>query len=253
MGFSGEGYELRVRGAWLMDVNRRWQEFAGFLIPGDELPTAESLEALVHSMPSAENAAERALLKGTLLDFAFRWSALVHARFHAGRQCSCVFASLEPLGQRWRVGPLCDASVVHEWATSCGAISERLRHRQSARDLAALLIDRYHEHQALRAYAAARGEDATKLRRGFRDEFGCTPHVFLARVRVAAAMPMLAGGDKTESVALRVGYRSRKGLNKTLEKLTGLKPSDVRNLPATTIASIVERVNPCRNLRSNRS
>jgi hypothetical protein len=57
-------------------------------------------------------------------------------------------------------------------------------------------------------------------------------------------MPMLAGGDKTESVALRVGYRSRKGLNKTLEKLTGLKPSEVRGLSAKTTASIVERLNP---------
>jgi hypothetical protein len=59
-------------------------------------------------------------------------------------------------------------------------------------------------------------------------------------------MPMLADGEKTESVALRVGYRSRKGLNKAVDKLTGLKPSDVRNLPVTTIASIVERLNPWR-------
>ena len=85
------------------------------------------------------------------------------------------------------------------------------------------------------------------LRRTFQDEFGCTPHEFLTRRRIARAIPLLAKGMKTRVVASEVGYRSRKNLFGALKKLTGLLPSEVQKLSATDLASVVERLDPTAN------
>jgi hypothetical protein len=58
---------------------------------------------------------------------------------------------------------------------------------------------------------------------------------------------MLAAGEKTEFVALEVGYRSKKDLFGALKRLTGLRPSEVHRLAACEIASIVERLDRARN------
>jgi len=247
MSFTDTGEELTIRRAWLMEVNRRSQEFAGLLVPGEDLPEPEDIDAFVRTLPRAANVAEISLLKARLLDLALRWTVFTHARFHGGRRCCCSFATLEPLAGGWRIDPRWDVAVARQWADACAEIGERLRDRQNARRLASELVERHREHHALTSHAEQLGAAPRALARTFRDEFGCTPHAFLTRVRVARAVPKLASGDKTESVASEVGYRSKKDLFGALRKLTGLRPSEVQRLSAEQVATIVERLEPGRN------
>jgi hypothetical protein len=83
------------------------------LIPGSELPELEQIEAFVRTLPPAANAAETALLKAKLLEIAFRWSLFTHERSHGGGRGSCLFSTLEPLADSWRVDPRWDDEVAH--------------------------------------------------------------------------------------------------------------------------------------------
>jgi hypothetical protein len=109
------------------------------------------------------------------------------------------------------------------------------------------LVDKHQEPGAVLGHTGEPGVHPWILSRTFRDEFGCSPHDFLTRIRIAKAVPMLAKGEKTEAVALEVGYRSKKSLFSALKKLTGLRPSEIGQLSRGEIAAIVERLNPNRN------
>ncbi len=236
---------LPVRSTWLRKLNRRSQEFVGRFVPGGELPASAEIRAFVRTLSPAANAAETSLLKARLLDLAFRWSALAHARFHGNHRCSCLFTTLEPLARTWRGDPVWNDGVAAEWAAACAGIGERLRAREEARRLASVLVERHRDAGA--ATSHAHGAEVWTVTRTFRDEFGCTPHDFLTRIRIAKAVPMLAMREKTEVVALEVGYRSKKTLFGALKRLTGLRPSEVAHLSSDEIAAIVERLDPARN------
>ena len=213
---------LTVRNTWLIDINRRSQEFAGRFMPGQDLPDAAAIEAFVRTLPRPPTP-EQTLLKATLLDLALRWSVYAHARYHGEHRSSCVFTAVESLARTWRVDPRWDDDVASEWAAACAGIGERLSAREDARRLASAPIQPH-----LGAATIGDGHSKTwTLTRTFSDEFGCTPHGFLARRRIAKAVPLLAQGVKTEVVAYEVGYRSKKSLFGALKRLTGLLPSDV--------------------------
>lgn len=230
-----------------MEINGRLQEFAGRLLPDEESAGPEELEAFVRTLPHAANAAETSLLKAKLLDVVFRWSVYAHTRFHGTHRCPCPFTTLESLARSWKVDPEWDDAVTVEWASACAGVGERLRAREEARRLAAVLVERYQDARAVGTHADDLSAEPWTLARAFRDEFGCTPHAYLTRIRVAKAVPMLADGDKSEWVASSVGYRSRKDLSGAVKKLTGLMPSEVQRLSARQVASIVERLDPGRN------
>jgi AraC-like DNA-binding protein len=240
---------LPVRKRWLAELNRQSQELTRRFVPGEDLPDSEEILAFVRTLPHASNAAETSLLKAVLLDLAFRWSVFAHARFHGGRRCSCLFTTLEPLAESWRVDPQWNGAIAREWAAACAGIGDRLRARQDARRLASLLVERHQDFRPVSTYAERLGAEPWRLARTFLDEFGCTPHAFLTRIRIARAIAKLAEGEKTEGVAGDVGYRSKKDLFGALKKLTGLRPSKVRKLPRLEILSIIERLEP-RHIRA---
>jgi AraC-like DNA-binding protein len=236
---------LTVRNAWLSEINRRAQEFTGRFVPGEDLPNAVAIEAFVRTLPRPANAAEQTLLKAALLDLALRWNVYAHARYHGKHRCSCVFAGLETLPRMWRVDPRWDDEVASEWAGACACIGERLRAREDARRLGTVLLE------AIRTPGRSAACDVRSmtwtLRRTFQDEFGCTPHEFLTRRRIARAIPLLAKGMKTGIVASEVGYRSKKDLFGALKRLTGLLPSEVQKLSASQLASVVAGLDPTAN------
>lgn len=244
MGPNDSSDLLPVRYDWVAEVNRRSQEFARRFVPDEDPPDTQEVQSFIHSLPDAANAAETSLLKGVLLDLAFRWSVFAHARFHGRHRCSCLFTTLEPLAQSWRVDPQWNDTVASEWAAACAGIGQRLRARQDARRLASLLGEHHQDPRALSIHMKVLGAEPWTLVRTFRDEFGCTPHAFLTRIRVARAVAKLAEGEKTEAVASDVGYRSKKDLFGALKTLTGLRPSEVQKLPRLEVLSIIERLEP---------
>jgi AraC-like DNA-binding protein len=233
---------LTVRPEWLREVNRRSQEFVGRLLPNQSLIERQDLETFVRKLPVAAGAAEATLLKARLLELTLRWSAHAHQRFHGSRSCSCLFKALEPLAGTWRVDPEWDARIAAQWTEVFAPIGDGLRNRENARRLAALIAEQYRAVGTVAALVEQLSADPRRLAKAFRDEFGCTPHAYLTRVRVAQALDLLGRGVKVEAVALDVGYRSKKDLFQSLRKLTGLLPSDVRRLTRAERSAIFERL-----------
>ncbi len=73
------------------------------------------------------------------------------------------------------------------------------------------------------------GHHPETLNRLFRKAFGLSIPKYLAEVRVAEGVRRLrVGAEKVESIALAVGYQSRRAFYRAVHRLTGLTPGQLR-------------------------
>lgn len=93
-----------------------------------------------------------------------------------------------------------------------------------ARDLMAA---HYAQALTLGYLCAAVGTNECKLKQGFRDLFGTTPHRLLTRIRMERAWELLHSGQRVSSVAYQVGYRHPSSFSAAFEKHYGRAPRTV--------------------------
>lgn len=79
--------------------------------------------------------------------------------------------------------------------------------------------------RTLDEWAAAVAASPSTLRRAFLTETSLTFSEWRARARLDAALPLLAGGMRTEHVALQVGYASRSGFVDAYRRHFGHSPA----------------------------
>lgn len=94
--------------------------------------------------------------------------------------------------------------------------------------------DRLHADFAARirmdALAREAGVSPSVLARRFRARFGCSVRVYVARLRVAAALRALQGGEEPlASVALRTGFSDQSHMGRVLLRETGRTPGEWRH------------------------
>lgn len=90
--------------------------------------------------------------------------------------------------------------------------------------------------------AALIGVQRRTLDRQFRIDMGMRVMEYRMRVRVAEALRQLKGGVKPESVALQVGWKSKKNLYRAMRRLTGLVPTDIRTMPEEAFDVVLRQV-----------
>lgn len=74
--------------------------------------------------------------------------------------------------------------------------------------------------------------DARRLNRLFRKEFGQSVPGYLATVRVSEGVRRLrVDAGKVETIALAVGYRSKRAFYRAIRRQTGLMPGQLRAAP----------------------
>ena len=110
------------------------------------------------------------------------------------------------------------------------ARAEWLRRRDTpARRVAVLLTGRYTEHWTIKQLARAVGQSRSRLEPEFKREFSTSIHKFLTMRRIGHAKHLLDVTDvKVETIALDVGFRSKKAFYDAFAQATGLTPMGFR-------------------------
>ncbi len=87
-----------------------------------------------------------------------------------------------------------------------------------------LLQQRYMEALSYVTLGRELGCDPEYLESRFRQDVGQSLHAFLTNTRIEKASPLLERGQKVESVALQVGFRSKSGFLRAFRRVTGHTP-----------------------------
>jgi two-component system response regulator YesN len=96
------------------------------------------------------------------------------------------------------------------------------------RRMVALIEERFAENLSLHGLAAAIGRQEAYLGRLFREQMGVSMHEYLVSFRLARAESLIREGQKIESVALEVGYRSRRSFYRQFKRRYGTTPGAYR-------------------------
>ena len=173
----------------------------------------------------------------------------VHRRLH-GRDgpCGCRFdpEALTPFVRidRWNPGAWNPAAAVMAWTVRYGTalaadhdlVVERAKQRLG-RDLA--------QHVRMRNLARELACSVPVLRRRFISKVGETPIRFQMRLRVIEAVGLMRRTNrKMDTIALAVGWKSRKNLYRALADVAGPSPAAIRALSDADAARLIERMTP---------
>lgn len=90
-----------------------------------------------------------------------------------------------------------------------------------------LLMSQYDRALSVPYLCAAVGTNEFKLKQGFREMFGTSPHRMLTDIRMAKAWELLESGVRVSTVAFRVGYQHLSSFSAAFERYYGKTPKSV--------------------------
>lgn len=93
-----------------------------------------------------------------------------------------------------------------------------------ARDI---MMRQYHRQLTVAYLCKVVGTNEFKLKQGFRELFGATPHRLLTDIRMTKAWELLETGMHAGSVAVQVGYRHLSSFSAAFERYYGRTPKKV--------------------------
>lgn len=224
---------------WLDVVVSEMQVVNGLILLADPVDTPALLHSFVRRIPIPVRPTERQLLRGLLLEFAFRWSTRLHASAHAGQPAGCEFHGttfLEDfLNDRTRDARASFAA----WIDRFFAEFLRAHPPSTAMRAARRLHQRYARLVPLPALARECHTTPVRLAREFRHQFGMSIPQYQRTLRLVEALDRVRH-DKVEAVARRVGYRSTKNFYRAFRELTGMTPTGFRRLSTERAEVVLE-------------
>ncbi len=178
-------------------------------------------------------------MKGLAVEFAVRLGLVFHRSYHGSNGSRvCRFDAASHLRQTWNV--LEDpAKGLAEWTMSFFDEFERAHPIDQVERAAQILEREYASRSDTSALAERVHMVPSRLVRAFRRRYGMSPKEFQMALRVVEALDAVRR-EKIDPVALQVGFKSRKGLYRAVEKLTGLTLSTFRTLPSERALAIIE-------------
>jgi AraC-like DNA-binding protein len=224
---------------WLDVVVNEMQVVNGLLLLADPADTPALLHRLVQRIPAAVGSTERQLLRGLLLEFAFRWSRRLHAAAHATQPAACEFDGTAPLETFLNDGAHDSRTAFAAWIDRFS--SELLRQHQPSTALQAARRLREGYARSLRLPLLARECHTTpaRLASEFRRQFGISIPQYRRTARLVEALERVRH-EKVEAVALQVGYRSSKNFYRAFRGLTGMTPTEFRQLSTDRAEAVLE-------------
>jgi len=90
-----------------------------------------------------------------------------------------------------------------------------------------ILNSQYHRPLTVAYLCAAVGTNEFKLKQGFREVFGTSPHRMLTDIRMARAWELLESGLRVSTVAYRVGFAHLSSFSAAFERYYGRTPTSV--------------------------
>lgn len=112
-------------------------------------------------------------------------------------------------------------------------VSGKLRADDQGRMLQArdLLMREYGRPLTVAWLCATVGTNEFKLKQGFRELFGTSPHRMLTDIRMQRAWELLETGQHVSTVAYQVGYQHLSSFSAAFERYYGRTPKSVANPP----------------------
>lgn len=186
--------------------------------------------ATLRSIPPPESPAAAAVLRSTLVELAVRFGFERHGRLIGACVSSpCAALHLSDVGRLWRVP---DQSLIARFENWIGEYCDRLArdHRTPlAQRVAQLIEDQPDSPLSVTTLAKAVGAHPSSIRRSFRRQLHSSPREYQTRTRVKRAEELLRTSDaKVETVALAVGWQSKKNLYRAFRQVRGYTPGSVR-------------------------
>lgn len=218
------------------------QIVAGESIAWCEPPEDDAVLSYFGGFPDADSQVEAILIRSIVAEFLRRLGMSVHARFHlrySGPDCGLRLPSLE--SSTHEPIRLAVAATLRDWLA-------RYRHEfEAAHATAAQRARRYLEHHFRENITSSRlaknvGIERRTLDRQFRAEIGMTVTEYRTRLRVIDALPAVRAGAKADAIALDVGWQARKDLYRGLRTVTGVGPTEIREMPAEQLEQTLDRV-----------
>ena len=213
------------------------------------LPDLSELPARFKAVPAPATYMEALMALGVLTQFTCSLGDEIHRRLHGARgPCGCPFDSeaLTPLVRidRRKPGSWNPAGAVMVWTVRYGTalaadhdlVVERAKQRLG-RDLA--------QNVRMRNLARELACSVPVLRRRFVSKEGETPFRYQTRLRASEAVRLMRRTNwKMDTIALAVGWKSRKDLYSALADIAGLSPAAIRSLSDADAARLLERMTP---------
>ena len=212
----------------------------GLILVADPVDVPVLLHKFADRIPAPVRATERQLLRGLLLEFAFRWSTRLHAGAHAGPPSGCEFDGTtfleEFLTDRSRDARTSFAA----WVDGFFPAFTRTHPPSIAMQAGRQLRQRYARSSPLPALARECRTTPVRLARDFKRQFGMSIPQYQRTLRLVEALDRVRL-EKVEAVALGVGYRTTKNFYRAFRRLTGMTPTGFRQLSTERVAVVLDR------------
>jgi AraC-like DNA-binding protein len=233
-----------VRSEWITETVRHFQITIGLLSSSDVRRAIESLETFTAALPRAESPAEWLVLRGMLLEFAYRFSVLASEQSPPPHRAASDTAGalLDRLVAQMSREP---TAAFLEWARSFGAEWLRTHPPPFVEKAAAAIRSDLAAKWTASLLASRLGVPIRDLRRSFREQYGMSVHEYVETVRIIGSLELL-GHEKVESVAGMVGYHSAKNFYRAFFHVVGLTPGQFRRLSPAHAAAVAATLEPAR-------
>ena len=248
--------------AWLTSVAASLQVAAGRILGVETEDVRLTLAALAQQLPAPANHAETLILRSLTLDLASKCGAFLHAQAHRSEpRPACGFSPAAILDQCWARIEEDPRALLSSWVETFFPAFIGHHPPGIAEATARLLWRTYDRPWTVRGLARSVVAPVSALPREFEREFGLSILAYQRTLRIIAALEQLRT-EKTEAVALQVGFRSRKNFYRALHQVTRLTPTRFRALPephadaliaSLRLALIRGRVTGVADLRGTRS
>ncbi|MGO3862872.1 helix-turn-helix domain-containing protein [Vreelandella alkaliphila] len=144
-------------------------------------------------------------------------NSLVHLHHHTANLLDTQIAALSLLSEQTR--PLLPHLVQRTGIKSDD--QDRILHARE------ILLSQFDRSLTIAYLCVAVGTNEFKLKQGFRELFGISPHRMLTQIRMQKAWELLETGQRVSSVAYRVGYQHLSSFSAAFEQYYGRTPKSV--------------------------
>lgn len=221
---------LGARDEWLDRILTACEEVTAHAGSQRTCSARRILGAFLAQLAAPASQSEHRILSALLMEVSLRWGYADHWAYHTDfPDADCADdPSTRSLGV-WHESGDDARSTFAEWSRSYIAAMERVHPRYRAVELRRDLDADFAQPLVLRRLAQDRGVSVRCLQRDFQELTGQTIQQFVRSRRLETAVGMLKGtSDKVEWIANRVGWTSRKNLNRALARSHGASPSALR-------------------------
>jgi AraC-like DNA-binding protein len=221
-----------VRAQWSFDLALVCQRFVGGVLAPEPEELIRAVDDLRNGLPVPDSQIERLVLRDRLRIATENAARQFHDQFHRHISRECAYA--QPTMRRalpWDDFDCSPSQLLAQWVT--GYLEEFAGSHGWPPPMRAARVIRGSFEKPLDVDRIARAVGCARsgLIRSFKDVYGMSMGDYQTRCRVRSAFGMLrASESNVGAAAFQAGYQSTKNFYRVLRELTGMTPSQVREL-----------------------